>query len=221
MKRFILGSRSPRRLELLGYLVPNDRIVVMPPTSSEEAGFTGLKKMASIEQRLSEIAGHKYTDVCQQVERDSLSQVESSELPPIIIAADTVIVGIGDDGQPTVLGQPPANDNWQDVVRAWFIDYLLPRPHWALTALWVGHSEGQFETEIVRTQVSFHSDMQKEVEWYLQTGESRGKAGGYAIQGAGSLFVEEVSGSISNVIGLPLYELTQLFQRLKVDVLTR
>ncbi len=193
----------------------------MPPSSSEEAGFAGLNEMASIEQRLSEIARHKYADVCRQVEQNTSPPNDSTNGAPIIIAADTTIVGISDDGQPNVLGQPPTDDNWQKVVRAWFNDYLLPRPHWALTALCIGHQERQFETEIVRTQVTFHSNMQKEIDWYLQTGESHGKAGGYAIQGAGSLFVKEVSGSISNVVGLPLYELTQLFQRLKVDVLTR
>jgi len=51
-------------------------------------------------------------------------------------------------------------------------------------------------------------DVEPLLDWYLSTGESRGKAGGYAIQGAASVFVTQVSGSLSNVIGLPL-ELTR------------
>ena len=49
------------------------------------------------------------------------------------------------------------------------------------------------------------------MNWYLLTGEPRGKAGGYALQGAGSVFIEKVEGSLSNVVGLPLEALLELF----------
>ena len=52
------------------------------------------------------------------------------------------------------------------------------------------------------------------IEWYLDTGEPIGKAGGYAIQGAGSVFVTQVEGSLSNVIGLPLEDTVALFEQL-------
>ena len=56
----------------------------------------------------------------------------------------------------------------------------------------------------MRTDVTFRADAKKWLDWYLDTDEPLGKAGGYALQGAGSLFVEQVTGSISNVVGLPL-----------------
>ena len=61
-------------------------------------------------------------------------------------------------------------------------------------------------------------DVEPWLEWYLSTGESLGKAGGYALQGAGSLFIEEVRGSLSNVIGLPVRELAELLQECEIDV---
>ena len=70
----------------------------------------------------------------------------------------------------------------------------------------------------MKTEVSFHADVSPWLPWYLSTGESRGKAGGYALQGAGSVFVSKVRGSLSNVIGLPLEELLTVFAELKVNV---
>ena len=63
------------------------------------------------------------------------------------------------------------------------------------------------EFRTCRTEVTFRDDAEALLDWYIATEESRGKAGGYAIQGAGSVFVTHVAGSLSNVIGLPL-ELT-------------
>ena len=64
----------------------------------------------------------------------------------------------------------------------------------------------------------FIADVEKHLEWYIETGEPRGKAGGYAIQGAGSIFVSQVTGSLTNVIGLPLEALLSAFEELEIDV---
>jgi septum formation protein len=69
----------------------------------------------------------------------------------------------------------------------------------------------------VTTDVTFIADVDRRLEWYISTGEPRGKAGGYGIQGLASLFVKEVRGSRSNVIGLPLEALLELFEELQID----
>ena len=60
--------------------------------------------------------------------------------------------------------------------------------------------------QTAETQVTFYDQeyIRARLDWYLSTQESRGKAGGYAIQGAGSIFVNRIEGSLSNVVGLPL-----------------
>ena len=60
------------------------------------------------------------------------------------------------------------------------------------------------------------ADLERRLDWYVSTGEPRGKAGGYAIQGAGSLFVTQVQGSVSNVVGLPLEALVEVFEELGI-----
>lgn len=203
----VLGSRSPRRRELLAQLLPQGetQIEVLPPSSSDEAGFEELHDWEKIAMRLQAIARTKLDDVWKQL-RDR----EQKELPtPVVITADTVIVAADsvDDAVQTVLGQPP-QENWQDTVRDWFQRLLIGRTHQAATAFCV--SDGQRTVErIVQSEVTFHDLSDEWIEWYLQTGEPIGKAGGYAIQGGGSVFVSEVKGSISNVVGLPQKEVLE------------
>ncbi|MGC1275945.1 MAG: Maf family protein [Planctomycetaceae bacterium] len=193
----VLASRSPRRLELLASIVPRERIRVVPPASANEAGFELLHTLAAIEDRLRSIAAAKCDDVCSRSDREETS--------PVIIAADTVIV-VGDrDGEYVVLGQPPEPD-WCETTRRWFLDQYAGKTHLALTCLCVALDGLQRET-IVTTRVTFRTDVEQHLDWYLATGEPRGKAGGYAIQGAGSIFVDRIEGSLTNVIGLPLREL--------------
>ncbi len=200
--KLILGSRSPRRLELLSHLVSPGQIVVHPPRTADEVGFDGLCKQSGIEQRLQEIARAKNDDVRAQLPAGWIA----------VLTADTVIVGTNDDGTLAVLGQPPEPD-WRNTVREWFHRYYLGRTHLALTAVCIAAPAGRIEETIVSSEVRFRADSQPFVDWYLATGEPRGKAGGYALQGAGSLFVEHVTGSISNVVGLPLRETAEILER--------
>ena len=193
----VLGSRSPRRRELLAHLIPADRIVVAPPSTPDEPGFEGLTAWSQIHDRLQEIARQKNDDV-------RLQQPASA----VVLTADTVIVGEA-EGELAVLGQPPETPGWKEVVRMWFERYLLGRPHFAVTAVCLSNAADRWET-LAQTQVTFAMAGPEVVDWYLATGESRGKAGGYALQGAGSLFVEEIVGSPSNVVGLPLRETRDL-----------
>jgi septum formation protein len=115
-----------------------------------------------------------------------------------------------------VLGQPPPDDSWAETVRRWFREDYASKTHLAATALCVqrlgenaaGRSPRM--TCVVTSRVTFVDDVDHWLDWYLATGEPRGKAGGYALQGAGSIFISKVEGSLSNVVGLPLVELLEM-----------
>jgi septum formation protein len=222
--RLVLGSRSPRRLELLQQVHPAELIDVVPPSTTDEAGFAELHDWPSIERRLIEIASAKCDDVAAQVrntrgERDTLSPLapcgrgaggegaHDGSTAPIVIAADTVVI-VDRGGSLHVLGQPPDDNSWQEVVRRWFREDYAGKSHRVATALVcepVG--SGTRTIRVVSSRVTFVDDVDRWLDWYLATGESRGKAGGYALQGAGSVFISKVEGSLSNVVGLPLAEL--------------
>lgn len=218
-KKIVLGSRSPRRLELLRHVVPYERIVVMPPRSADEAGFAGITDWDGIEQRLLEIARSKCDDVQAWLATPDAPLSPNDVLA--VITADTVIVGIEDDGSPNVLGQPPEDESWPGVVRQWFMKYYIGKTHIAVTALCVARADGRRSERVVRSDVTFRADCQRWLDWYIASGEPRGKAGGYALQGAGGIFIEMVEGSLSNVVGLPLAELMQIFEELGIALVDR
>ena len=198
--RVVLASRSPQRRELLSLIVPKERIEVLPPINSEEAGFEGLTTFAEIEQRLLEIAQQKNRDVQQQW---------GAGTDIVVLAADTVVV-IERAGQLQVLGQPPEHEpEYGQTVRDWFRSGYFGRTHTVLTGVYwsVPDDPARNGTAVARSQIRFRADGEQWLDWYLSTGEPRGKAGGYAIQGAGSVFVESITGSLSNIIGLPLESL--------------
>lgn len=209
----ILGSRSPRRRELLSLVVPAALIELLPPRNAAEAGFADCPDWPAIQARLAEIARDKARDVQGQV-RDSSGDVAREW---IVIAADTEIVVQDRTGRLHVLGQPPEGEAWKPAVRHWFTEYYAGRCHWAVTALCIQTSTGATIERRVETQVEFRADVERWLDWYLALDESPGKAGGYALQGAASVFVSRVSGSLSNVVGLPLEALLEVLDSLGLD----
>ena len=79
--------------------------------------------------------------------------------------------------------------------------------------------KNQHKTRIqrVNTTVFFRNVLEAEVAWYWQTGEQHDKAGGYAIQGLGGVFVSSITGSYSSVVGLPLAELVTSLREFGID----
>jgi len=210
----VLASRSPRRRELLRLIVPDDRISVVPPRNAAEPGFDGLHDLTAIEQRLTAIARLKAADVADQLARKNTAGTASA----VIIAADTTIVAAGADSALHVLGQPPEDGSWKATVRLWFRYFYAGRTHRALTALCVHAPGGRIVERLVNTEVTMIADVESRLEWYIETEEPRGKAGGYAIQGAGSIFISRVAGSLSNVIGLPLEALLDVFEEFQISI---
>jgi len=89
---------------------------------------------------------------------------------------------------------------------------LAGRTHQVLTAVAVASGAAVRQHASSCTDVTMRAITAAEAAAYWETGEPAGKAGGYAIQGRGALFIEHISGSYSGVMGLPLYETAQLLQ---------
>ena len=217
IRQLILASRSPRRRELLESAVGADRISVQPPSNPDEPGFEGLKSVEAIQAQVAHIASLKYSAVRRE-QLNSPVPPSATPKPTIIVAADTTIVAIDNEGQPVVLGQPPEDESFAQTVTDWFNDLLIGRSHLAISAVCVGDMLENSLTQVVTTTVTFRPDTGNLVKWYISTDEPRGKAGGYAIQGAGSVFVESIEGSLSNVVGLPLNETLHLLGEFGIHV---
>jgi septum formation protein len=110
-----------------------------------------------------------------------------------VLAADTIVEVDGE-----ILGKPADATDARRMLRR-----LSARSHHVHTGVAVRHGE-RVEVEVVTTVVRFVPLTESAVDWYLATGEPFDKAGAYAIQGAGGVFVEAIRGSVSNVVGLPL-----------------
>ncbi|KIX12397.1 Maf family protein [Dethiosulfatarculus sandiegensis] len=110
-----------------------------------------------------------------------------------ILAADT-LVALGDE----ILGKPKDADQAMEMIKI-----LSGREHQVVTGFSLINSQGEHQGSAV-SRVKFRGLSPAEIKAYVRSGEPMGKAGAYAIQGLGAAFVEEVSGSYTNVVGLPL-----------------
>lgn len=111
----------------------------------------------------------------------------------IVLAADTVVVAGG-----RLMGKPADATDAASMLRA-----LSGAVHEVHTAVVVQGRGDQLE-DVVTTLVRFNPLTESEIEWYVATGETDGKAGAYAIQGRAARFIDRIDGSWSNVVGLPI-----------------
>lgn len=127
------------------------------------------------------------------------SQALEADADTLVIAADTT-VDLGGE----ILGKPLDADDARAMLRR-----LSARTHRVHTgvALRIG---AEVASEVVTSLVTFTPLTAASIDWYVGTGEPLDKAGAYAIQGAGGVFVQRVRGSVSNVVGLPLHAVARL-----------
>jgi septum formation protein len=179
-----LASASPRRSELLRQLGVEIRVT---PAEVDEAIRPG------------EAADAYVTRLALEKSRAALRTLEAADAP--VLAADTAVVV--DD---LILGKPR---DAADAMR--MLNLLSGRGHEVLTSVAVCDSARE-SVVVNRTDVRFRSLEPDEIAAYWQSGEPAGKAGGYAIQGMGAIFIEEIRGSYSGVMGLPLFETARLLR---------
>lgn len=178
-RRLVLASASPRRAELLALL--GLRFEVVPSNVDE-----------------SPRPGEAPPDLAERLARDKALAAAPPDRPSLIVAADTIVVLDG-----ALLGKPSDREE-----AARFVARLAGRTHEVMTGLAVrALPEGTCDSEVVRSRVTFAPMRPEEIAWYAQSGEGLDKAGAYALQGIGALFVQSVEGSYTNVIGLPMERL--------------
>jgi nucleoside triphosphate pyrophosphatase len=121
----------------------------------------------------------------------------------VVLGCDTLVVLNG-----TIYGKPDDEESARRTLRA-----LGGCTHEVVSGLALLLPDGE-RTAVARTEVSFRALGEELLDWYIATGEWRGRAGGYAIQGAGAALVRAVTGDYENVVGLPLASLLDLYPQL-------
>ena len=180
----VLASASPRRLDLLRQ-VGFEPTEIDPPDVDETPAPHEEPRTYALRMAASKLAA-----------------VVPRHPGAVVVAADSVVVC-----SRRIL--PKAESEAE--ARA-CLDRLSGRRHRVLGAVAVGYPDGSVRTRLVETVVRFKRLERAEVDDYLRSGEWRGKAGGYAIQGRAARFVDFLSGSSSNVVGLPLFETVKLLK---------
>ena len=180
MTEFILGSGSPRRLELLAQIgvVPD---AVRPPDIDE----TPLK--AELPR-----------PYCARMAREKAAAVQTADTDIVLCADTTVALGR------RILGKP------EDIAEAEaFLRLMSGRRHKVITAIALRCGAQLWERDVQST-VKMKSLSDAEIRAYLATGDWQGKAGGYGIQGPAGALIPWISGSFSAIVGLPLAETANL-----------
>jgi septum formation protein len=188
--KLVLASGSPRRIELLQQAgIEPDRIL---PTGVDETPARG-EHPRSLAKRLSR----------EKAERAAASLArEGGGAASFVLAADTV-VAVGR----RVLPKAELADEASNCLRL-----LSGRSHRVFTGVCLVAPSGKARQRLVETRVRFKRLSRDEIDLYIASGEWRGKAGAYAIQGLAGSLVVKIVGSYTNVVGLPLYETVSLLE---------
>jgi septum formation protein len=184
MQRLILASASPRRLDLLA------RIGVVPDAIIP----------ADIDESVPK--GELPRDHALRLATEKAEAVAKRHPDAMILAADTV-VAVGRRILPKVEDET--------TLRA-CMKLLSGRRHRVLTGVALAAPGQPLRTRVVETMIAMKRLSPQEIDFYAGHGEWRGKAGGYALQGYGEVYVRHIAGSYSNVVGLPLAETRNLLK---------
>ncbi len=188
--QLLLASASPRRGALLDQL--GIRYQIHPAELHEEP--QDLELPDHYVQRLA-------------AEKSLTAQTQTRTTLPVL-AADTEVVLDGE-----IFGKPEDEDHAVSMLKK-----LSGREHFVLSAVSLRHGDQHWASLSV-SQVLFMPLEDHEIRAYWRTGEPLGKAGAYAIQGLGSLFIERLAGSFSGVMGLPLRETSALLKQVGINPL--
>lgn len=189
--RFILASSSPRRRELLTSIgIPFD---VLPSNVPEEHQ-----------------PGEAPEEYVARLSRDKAHAIAAKNPSQWVIAADTTVL-LGDQ----LLEKPldPA-----DAAR--MLSLIAGKTHTVYTGVTLQRLDQQYcETRVAESEVRMLPLSPRDIEWYVATGEPLDKAGAYAVQGIGAMFIDSIHGSYTNVVGLPLATLFQMMRKVGIDPL--
>lgn len=181
----LLGSASPRRRELL-----------------ERAEFDVAVLPSHVDERV--LAGEAPDAYLERIVAAKLAAVRlCAPWNATVVVADTSVLRDGE-----ILGKPRDSTEAREMVAS-----LAGRSHVVVTRFAVARGE-RSRCESVRTLVEFRAITSDELSRYVATGEGLDKAGAYAIQGIGAMFVRRIEGSYTNVVGLPICEVVEAIREL-------
>ncbi|MDP2180433.1 Maf family protein [Methylicorpusculum sp.] len=187
--QIILASASPRRRELLDQIGVRYEVC---PVDIDETPKMAEPPLVYV-QRVA-------------AEKSAACAVITGVSKPVL-AADTAVILNGN-----ILGKPLGRDQGLSMLRQ-----LSGTTHHVFSAISL---RGRHHEEAVSiTEVTFRQLSEAEIAAYWETGEPDDKAGAYAIQGLGSIFVKTINGSFSGVMGLPLYETAELLAKQGIEIL--
>ncbi|WP_442496584.1 Maf family nucleotide pyrophosphatase [Neisseria meningitidis] len=191
MNTLYLGSNSPRRMEILTQL-----------------GYQVVKLPANIDEtvRQNEDPARYVQRMAEEKNRTALTLFceTNGTMPDFpLITADTCVVSAG-----IILGKPHSQAEAIE-----FLNRLSGKQHTVLTAVCI-HYRGNAENRVQTNRVVFKPLSSEEISAYVQSGEPIDKAGAYAVQGIGGIFIQSIEGSFSGIMGLPVYETVSMLQDL-------
>ena len=189
--RFILASQSPRRRELLTSI--GLTFDVMPSDVPE------------VHQ-----PGESPEEYVARLSRDKAAAIAAKHGDAWIIAADTTVL-LGDE-----LLEKPIDD--ADARR--MLATIAGKTHIVYSGVTLQNAaSGWRDTRVAESEVRMLPLDERDIAWYVSTGEPLDKAGAYAVQGIGAMFIDSIHGSYTNVVGLPLALLFQMLRRAGIDPL--
>ena len=191
MNTLYLGSNSPRRMEILTQL--GYRVVKLPADIDETV-------------RQNEDPARYVQRMAEEKNRTALTLFceTNGTMPDFpLITADTCVVSDG-----IILGKPHSQAEAIE-----FLNRLSGKQHTVLTAVCI-HYRGNAENRVQTNRVVFKPLSSEEISAYVQSGEPMDKAGAYAVQGIGGIFIRSIEGSFSGIMGLPVYETVSMLQDL-------
>lgn len=191
--KFILASASPRRRELLGSIGLDFEVIPSHVPEVRESGEAPEEYVA----RLS---------------RDKAAAIANEHPGRWVIAADTTVL-LGEQ-----LLEKPVDA--ADAMR--MLGTIAGKTHVVYTGVTLQNlASGYRDTRVAESEVRMLPLSDRDVEWYAATGEPLDKAGAYAVQGIGAMFIDSIHGSYTNVVGLPLATLFQMLRKAGIDPLSR
>lgn len=182
----VLASASPRRRDLLA------QIGIIPHS------------ILSTDIDETPRRGERPADYALRMAREKLDAASSHDLPAgaAILTGDTVVAR----GRMIL---PKAED--EAVARQCLAD-LSGRRHWVIGGIGLRLADGRMMTRLVRSRVTIKRLSPEDIDAYIATGDWKGKAGGYAIQGPAAVFISHMEGSYSNIVGFSLYDLSAMLR---------
>jgi septum formation protein len=185
-EKIILASASPRRKELLS---PYYRLKVVP---------------AHIQEKVKR--GEPPLKFVKRISLDKWKKVSSQEKykNEVVLAADTIVVV-----NKQILGKPRSKKDALKMLKS-----LSGKSHWVISSVVVGKASKKKQVTI-KTKIFFRKLSVLDLSSYIKSGEWKGKAGAYAIQGKAMAYVDTIQGSLTSVIGLPLEESLSLIRAAK------